>query len=74
MGNAIAEMMATLRPFLPLIIPLFIIQVGLMIAALVHIFKHDTYKAGNRIMWVLVCIFINTIGPILYFIIGRGDE
>ena len=58
---------------LPLIIPLALIQIGLMVAALVHILKHDTYKTGNRLMWILICVCINTIGPILYFVIGRGE-
>jgi len=60
--------------YLPLLIPLAIIQYGLMIATLVHIFKHNTYKVGNRVIWVIVCLLVNIIGPILYFIFGRGDE
>ncbi|MCL2819940.1 MAG: PLD nuclease N-terminal domain-containing protein [Oscillospiraceae bacterium] len=69
-----ANSLNTLVSFLPLIIPLAIIQFGLMIAALVHILKHDTYKTGNRLLWIIICICVNTIGPILYFVIGRGDE
>jgi len=60
--------------FLPLLIPLAVIQVGLMIAALVHILKHDTYKTGSRALWLVLCICINVIGPILYFTLGRSDE
>jgi len=62
------------RQFLPLIIPLAVIQVGLMVAALIHILRHDTYKTGNRVLWVILVICINTIGPILYFTIGRSDD
>jgi len=69
MDNSL-NLMVTL---LPLLIPLAIIQVGLMVAALIHIFKHDTYKTGNRLMWILICVCINTIGPILYFVLGRGE-
>ncbi|MDR2036134.1 MAG: PLDc N-terminal domain-containing protein [Coriobacteriales bacterium] len=65
------EIMLSMLPFL---IPLIIIQLGLMIAALISIFRHKTYKNGNRVLWVVVVILINTIGPILYFILGRGDE
>ena len=56
------------------IIPLAIIQLVLMITALVSILRHDTYKTGNRLIWILVVIFVNTIGPILYFVLGRKDE
>ena len=63
-----------LKEYLPLLIPIAAIQLGLTIAALVHAIRHPKYKAGNMIIWVLVIILINTIGPILYFIIGRGDS
>ena len=59
--------------YLPFLIPLIVIQLGLMIAALVHIFTHKTYKRGNRILWVILS-FVQIIGPILYFVFGRGDE
>jgi len=59
---------------LPVLIPLAVIQLGLMIAALVHILRHDTYKTGNRALWVVICLLVNIIGPILYFTLGRSDE
>ena len=64
----------SLKQYWPLLVPIAIIQVGLMVAALIHIFTHKTYKVGNRVLWVILSIVINTIGPILYFVIGKGDE
>ena len=66
--------MEQIIPYLPFIIPFAIIQFGLMIAALVHIFTHDKYKMGNRTLWVIISIVVSTIGPILYFIMGRSDK
>ena len=66
--------MPNLNELLPFLIPLAIIQLGLMIASLIHIFTHKTYRVGNRILWVIICVLINTIGPVLYFAIGRGEE
>ena len=63
-----------LAPYLPFIIPIAIIQVGLMVAALLHIFTHKTYRTGNRVMWVVVSVLLNIIGPVLYFTIGSSDE
>ena len=63
-----------IKQYLPIIIPLAIIQLGLMIAALIHIFTHKHYRFGNRILWVVIAVLINTIGPILYFVIGRGEN
>ena len=58
---------------LPILIPLAILQFGLLAAALIHIFKHPRYKTGNRTLWVLVS-FISFIGPVLYFTVGKGEE
>jgi heme/copper-type cytochrome/quinol oxidase subunit 4 len=66
-------MLEEIIELLPFIIPFAIIQIGLMVAALMHIFKHNTYKIGNRVIWIVLC-FVGFIGPILYFAIGKGDE
>ena len=62
------------REYWVFLLPLAIIQIGLMVAALIHIFTHKTYKTGNRILWVILSVCLNTIGPILYFTIGRGED
>ncbi len=58
---------------LPLLIPLFLIQLGLMIAALVDLIKREKTK-GPKWMWVIIIVFVNMIGPIVYFVVGREDE
>jgi hypothetical protein len=58
---------------LPILLPLIIIELGLTIAALIHIFTHKKYRFGNRILWVILS-FVQIIGPIVYFIFGRSDE
>jgi hypothetical protein len=69
-----AELMESIQQYLPLLIPLVVIQLGLAAAALIHIFKHDTYKIGNRAVWIIVSLCVNIIGPVLYFVLGRGEE
>ena len=48
--NALVEInnFEDLKEYLPFLIPLAVIQLSLMIAALVSIFRHKTYKTGNR--------------------------
>ena len=58
----------------PFLIPVIVIELGLAIAALVHVLRHPTYRFGNRLMWVLIVLLINIIGPVVYFVIGRGEE
>jgi len=66
--------MESLQEYLPFLIPATIIQLGLMVASLIHILTHHTYRVGNRVLWIIVCLLISIIGPVLYFAIGRGDE
>ena len=63
-----------LQQYLPFLIPLAVIELGLLITSLIHIFTHRTYRIGNRVIWVIVCVLINIIGPVLYFALGKGDE
>lgn len=64
--------MDTLQELLPLIWPLVVIQVGLMIFALIDLSRRSVTR-GPKWVWVLVIIFINIIGPIVYFVIGREE-
>jgi multisubunit Na+/H+ antiporter MnhG subunit len=67
-------MFEQLSAYLPFLIPVAVIQVGLMLAAIIHIIKHDNFRFGNKVIWILVCVFINIVGPVLYFVIGRDDN
>ena len=66
--------MDVIREYLPILIPIIILEIGLMIYSLSHVFKHDRYKFGSRTMWILIVVFIQIIGPILYLTIGREEE
>ena len=74
--NALVEInnFEDLKEYLPFLIPLAVLQLGLMIAALVSIFRHKEYKTANRAVWVVVSLLISIIGPILYFVLGKPDE
>ncbi len=62
------------QELLPFIIPLAVIEFGLLIAALIHIFTHHTYRRGSRVFWVIVALLFSIIGPVAYFVLGRSDE
>ena len=66
--------LATLKEFLPFIIPLVIVQFTLLGYTIYHILTHDHYKRGNRILWMLVAIIgMEFVGPILYFVLGKEE-
>ncbi|HQJ11883.1 MAG TPA: PLD nuclease N-terminal domain-containing protein [Anaerolineae bacterium] len=64
-----------LSEYLLLLIPLVLIQIGLLIFALLDLVKRpEEALNGSKVMWVLIIALVNVIGPILYFIVGRKDE
>lgn len=56
-----------------LLAPLVIFELVLMVAALVDLIKREKVTGGNKLVWVLLIIFINIIGPLVYFIWGRKE-
>ena len=66
--------MEQIMEFLPFLIPLVIVQFGLLGYTIYHILTHNTYKRGNRTLWlVVVIVLMNYVGPILYFLLGKED-
>ncbi|WP_455544310.1 PLDc N-terminal domain-containing protein [Intestinibacter sp.] len=57
-----------------LFLPVVILEFALAIAALIHVLRHPHYRFGNKVIWILVVLFIQIIGPIFYFIFGRGED
>ncbi len=53
-----------------LILPIFVLQFILMVVALVDVLRHKRTN-GPLVMWILIIVFVNLLGPILYFIFGR---
>lgn len=43
------------------------------IVALIDILKSE-FSGNNKIIWMLVVLFINLLGKVLYFIIGRKQK
>ena len=63
-----------LTEILPFLIPLVIVELGLLGYTLWHILTHKTYKRGNRALWIVIAIVgMQFWGPILYFILGKED-
>nr|AGS51987.1 hypothetical protein [uncultured bacterium contig00006] len=59
--------------YLPLIIPLAALQLGLMAAAVIHILTHSSYRYGGRGLWLAVSVLFSVVGPALYFVVGRSE-
>jgi hypothetical protein len=60
--------------FFAILIPILLIQLGLLVWALYDLTRPTRkVKGDSKVVWALIIIFINLIGPILYFLVGRED-
>jgi ABC-2 type transport system ATP-binding protein len=58
-----------------IIIPLVLLELGLMLYALYDLFQEDRRVRGDsKIIWALIIAFANGIGPLIYFFVGRDDS
>jgi hypothetical protein len=57
-----------------LLAPIIVIQLGLMIAALFDLEREERrVRGGSKLVWALVIVFVNVVGPLLYFVAGREE-
>jgi hypothetical protein len=65
----------TLDEILPLLVPLIILQLVLVGVGLFDLSRPERrVKGGNKVVWALVIIFGQMIGPLVYFLIGREED
>lgn len=58
-----------------LLIPVVVIQLGLLIWGLYDLTRPERrVKGDSKVIWALIIIFVNLIGPILYFLVGREES
>lgn len=67
--------MEEIKELLPFLIPIALVEIILLVVTLRHILTHDTYKKGNRALWIIVAIVgMQFWGPVLYFVLGKTEE
>ncbi|MCL6473189.1 MAG: hypothetical protein K6T91_10355 [Firmicutes bacterium] len=77
-GSEVLVFGLTLKQFLAIIIPIVVIQISAIVAALINLRKQDnTAIHGGKKLWVIIliiCLFqypFGLLGPILYFTVAR---
>jgi Phospholipase_D-nuclease N-terminal len=56
-----------------LIAPVILIQLILVVVAVIDLIRIKATN-GPKWLWVLIILFINIIGPVVYFIFGRRNN
>ena len=66
--------MDALLEMLPLLIPILVLDAVLAVVAALHVLRHPHYRFGSKAFWLVVVIVFLLIGPVAYFVVGRGNE
>lgn len=56
-----------------LVAPLIVIQFILVVVSIIDLVKIP-HTNGPKWVWAVIILFINIVGPILYFVIGRRNN
>ncbi len=58
-----------------IVIPLVLIEIGLMLFCVYDLFQEDRRVRGDsKIVWALIIFFVNGIGPLIYLFAGRDES
>ena len=66
------EFMLT-KDILLILSPLILLQLSLAVYCGIKIFREGVQNL-NKWAWLLICLFINIIGPVLFLLVGRKKE
>jgi len=64
--------MEAIKPYLPFLIPVVLIELGLMIFALTDLIRRERTK-GPKWMWAILIVVVQIIGPVVYLLAGREE-
>ena len=63
-----------LGQLIALLIPLILVELGLLAFALYDLVKRKRVRGGNKWVWGIIIVVVEIFGPILYFVLGREEE
>lgn len=54
--------------------PIFVLQFGLEIFALIDLLKRKSVKSLSKPIWLIIILVGEIFGCVAYFVFGRGEE
>ncbi|MFF2291038.1 PLD nuclease N-terminal domain-containing protein [Peribacillus butanolivorans] len=73
MGNLLLGAATLSASDLQTILPVVVIHGILIIVAMVDLIRNWNVRKA-KILWIIVMVMIQIVGPIVYFIFGRGKK
>jgi TctA family transporter len=67
----VGDELVTIKDVLPYLIPLAVVEIVLLFIAIIDLDRRQYVTGNNKLVWVLVIVFVGIIGPIVYFLFGR---
>jgi hypothetical protein len=65
-------MMPDLTPLIVLLLLIALIEIGLIIFSIYDLTRSERRVRGDsKVLWVIVILFFNLLGPLLYLSVGR---
>lgn len=65
--------METIKQYIPFLIPIVLIELGLMIFALTDLIRRERTK-GPKWMWAILIVLVQIVGPVVYLLAGREES
>lgn len=65
--------MGAMKQYLPFLIPVAALELGLMFAALISLIRRKKTRSLNPWIWAVIIVIFEFIGPVLYFLLGREE-
>ncbi|MGE5224952.1 MAG: PLD nuclease N-terminal domain-containing protein [Omnitrophica WOR_2 bacterium] len=66
------SLLELLRRLLPLLVPILLIQLGLMVYCLIDLSRRERTR-GPKWLWAVVIVLGELLGPVAYLIFGREE-
>lgn len=60
--------------YLPLLVPLILIQLSLAIWTGRQILKQNSFFYLNRALWLIIVLFLQFFGPVAYLVFGKKEK
>jgi hypothetical protein len=58
-----------------LVVPLIVLQVALLLVAIYDLTRPDRRVRGdNKVVWAVVIVALQLLGPLAYFLFGREED